>query len=107
MGIERLHAVCVAYNNVFAVGFSLFNMIGQVRFAGQNYVNARIGFKATPQEVADKFKKVDLLEPDEVGDFNIETKKESTSTLGRAADLLEKTHPDHARILRQRAEQKK
>lgn len=82
-------------------------MINNVSFAVPNYSANRIGFKATPQEVADKFKKVDLLEPDDVGDFDIETKKESASTLKGAADLLEKTHPNHARLLRQRAEQKK
>jgi hypothetical protein len=78
-------------------------MINRVNFASQYYSNKKLGFKATPKEVADQFKRVDLQEPADVVDFNIDTIKETAATLRGAAQLLKKEYPYHSKFLFDRA----
>jgi len=80
--------------------------VSGIRFSPYSY-NKALAFKATPEEVADKFKQVDIRELDEIGNFNIETKKETADTLRKAAKLLLETHPHHSRYLADRASKTK
>jgi len=80
--------------------------VSGIKFSPYNY-NKALAFKATPEEVADKFKQVDLQEPDDICDFNIETSDEKADTLRQAAELLKETHKYHSKYLADRASKTK
>jgi len=72
--------------------------VSGIKFSPYSY-NKALAFKATPEEVADKFKQVDLQEPDDIVDFDIATRKEKPETFTKAAELLKESHPYHSKYL--------